>query len=326
MLVLAALSPTKALEKLLLKAKDYYYNTDDYYTATTADVAALPVKVKPGPITDAIYDKLEDTLRELSPSSPVLKAIGSKMANKKIMVKLPVPMPSLHKTKPGTVEQWLSRHKGPYNVSLKVDGASIELVYEPGKTVKVFTRGDGTEGGDISFLAPYLKIPQRLPMRLVVRGEAVMEEATFARYWKTEYRNARNMVAGITNRTGAHPGLKHVKVILYSQLVPSLPQSKALKALKKLGFSIVPSMRYDTLDEATLVEMLNDNKDAWGYKADGLVITQDKAFPPPRSYPDFAVAFKSNEIAEKALARVKRVVWQKSRTGFLIPVLEIEAI
>ena len=324
MKVLKATSPIKKLEQLLLKAKDSYYNSDQFYRATAEDVAALPVKIKAGPITDAVFDKLEDALRELQPNSPVLRKIGAAISNKKQMVALPVPMSSLNKVKPGMIQPWLDTHRGPYCESLKVDGASVLLMYKPKQQVNVYTRGDGTKGGDISFLAPHLDIPQTLNGTYIFRGEAVMDDKTFTRYWKGEYKNARNMVSGILNRTDVHPGVKHVSVVIYSQILPAVPQSQGLKNAKRLGFKTVPYKVLTKCTEADLIRDLEKEKTAHQFKADGIVVAQDKAFQPSRTNPDWAVAVKSNDADEAAEARVKSVSWVVRRTGIIYPTVLIE--
>lgn len=324
MKIIASVTPVKALEKLILKAKDAYYNTGKFYTAMPKDLIALPIKIKAGPITDAIFDKLEDTLRELYPDSPILQQIGAPIAQKKLMTQLPIPMPSLNKKKPGTAQAWLDTHKGPYCESIKIDGSSLELVYKPNKPVRVYTRGDGHEGGDISFLAPYLKIPQVLPGSCIYRAEAVMKEAAFTTFWKTTYRNARNMVSGILNKIEPHPGLQHVSVIVLYQMYPAIAQSVGLKKAKSLGFTTVPYRVEDAMDEETLIEDLRVNKTAHAFRADGIVIRQDRALPPSRDNPDYAIAFKSNDADQAQEARVVSVSWNITRTGIIYPTINIE--
>ena len=76
----------------------------------------------------------------------------------KTKVKLPYEMWSMDKIKPSTdaVEKWKKKYTGPYVVSAKLDGISALYVSEDGKAPKLYTRGNGKEGQDISQMIPYL--------------------------------------------------------------------------------------------------------------------------------------------------------------------------
>lgn len=328
-------SGTTNLEGLLEKASDAYYNEGNVYRLKASDLASIPAALRKSaalkvnsPVTDAIFDELLDLLKTQNPKSAFLKKVGAPIAGKKQKVKLPVPMPSLEKRKPGTVDGWLDTRKPPYMVSLKLDGSSIELEYRKNQQVRVYSRGDGVTGGDISFLAPALNIPQKLPFDTILRGEAIIPKALFSKHWGSSFENPRAMANGITNRTDAHPGLKHMDVIIYRQLLPKAVPSTALTALKKHGFKIVPKMVTDDLDEALLVEILQKYKETYTHEIDGLVVVQDKAVMPPTSNekPADAFAFKDNSVDDSAQTRVVRVNWTANRTGLIFPQVQIEPV
>ena len=329
-------SSTSNLESLLEKASDAYYNNGNVYKLTSSDVASVPsiirqqFKLKEGSkITDAIFDEMVDFLKRANPKAAFLRKVGAPVRlGKKQKVKLPIPMPSLDKRKPDTVDTWLQSRKGPYCVSLKLDGSSIELVYKKNQPVKVYSRGDGETGGDISFLAPSLNIPKTLPQDTVLRGEAIIPKTTFAKLYAKEYENARAMANGITNRTDAHPGLKHVDVIIYRQLLPVVPPFDGLRALKTKGFKTVPCAKMESLDAATLEELLQKYKKTFTHEIDGLVIVQNKPTKPPVSNekPGDAIAFKSNAEDESAETTVVRVEWNVNRTGMIFPRVQIEPV
>ncbi len=335
MLVLAASNPYAGIEQLLQAASDAYYNGGDFYRVKASILSMLPPAIvkqyglKVGtPITDRIFDKLVDFLREVYPRSSFLKKVGAPVKNKKLKVQLPIPMPSLDKRKPGNVEEWLDTHKGPYVLSWKLDGSSLEFVYFKGKPVQVFSRGDGAIGGDISFLAPYMDIPQSLPYKAAFRGEGIIPKALFTKHWKDEYDNPRAMANGITNRTTPHAGMEHLDIVIYRQLFPAVKVSDGLKNAEREGFKTVPYAVFKNLDEATLVSSLNKRKTNPHYEIDGLVIAQDIATPIPKSNakPDHAVAFKNDEEDDVAETKVVEVVWTPRRTGLIFPTVWIEPV
>lgn len=327
MKILAAVDPDLGqLVKLLKRARDQYYNTGEFYKAEPAELVAGPsrsiLRETKGLVTDAVYDKLEDRLRELDPDHPLLKAVG--VAPKKRKIRLPFRMPSLNKIKGAAVAPWLDQHEGPYVVSDKVDGVSIGVEYS-GKNRLAFTRGDGQTGGDISFMAADLGLPE-LKTSLKVRGEIVMPVAKFNALWAEHFANPRNMVSGITNRNSLHEALKHCRVYMYELVEPRMRPSAALQKLKQLGFRTVPHVVVDTLTIDKLVKMLERRRTVAQYEMDGLVVQQDKKTTASTSNPDHSVAFKNDASDDMAVATVVEVEWRTTRTGALFPRVIIEPV
>ena len=295
----------KELEKLVLHHRKAYY-------------AGKPE------ISDREFDLLEQELEELAPNSKVLKSVGSRV--QKNEVTLPMPMPSLNKVRPDRgADVWLDNNDGPYTVSDKLDGVSIELVYLPKKQVSAFTRGDGVRGGDISYLAPHLNIPQRLNSKMVVRGEIIMSKAKFER-WSSTYKNGRNLAAGLTNRTDVHAAVPDLDVVVYSVLLPRGVPSVQLANLKALGFTVVPHKVYKTLSVTQLQQLFEKRRQSSKYEIDGLVIEQDISTPVPHDNPEHAVAFKDLLQVDSAEVTVNSVVWQESRYGKLTPVITFDPV
>lgn len=294
-----------AKKKLYLKAKDAYYNSDK------------PI------MTDAQFDKLEDEIREADPNWKGLKKAGAKV--KKLKVKLPVPMFSLDKTKPETVERWTQYHADEMVVvSDKLDGSSMEVVYEGGVPVSAYTRGNGTIGGDVSYLVPHLRIPQRVGKEsFIIRCETLFSRVAFNKY-KTEFDAARNAASGILNRTDIHKGARDLSVVVLQVLQPNQKPSKGLAWAKAKGFTVVPFklFRASELTSSRLSKLLEARRSKSKYQMDGLVLTLDKVNPLPKAgNPDWAVAFKLNVTTEDApIATVEEVQWEVSPHGYLKPV------
>ena len=273
-------------------------------------------------ISDTLYDLIEDALKENSVELPV----GAPVVGK-TKVKLPYKMPSLDKIRSGegTVAKFSTRNKGPYIVSDKLDGVSIEIVYTKDDGIKAYTRGDGTTGQDISFLVPHLNLP-KLKTNLAVRGEVIMQKSAFDQF-ADEFRNARNLTSGILNTKGVHSAIKHVDVVCYEVLAPFGVPSEQLARLKAYGLKVVPHTVVGRLTDDVLSTMLKQRRAKSRYELDGLVVCRDaKNTPPADGNPSYAVAFKQDSEGNLAQTTVVKVWWEVSKHRVLKPRLEIEPV
>ena len=148
----------KEIEKILKVSNEAYRNED-------------PI------MTDNEYDIVFDYMKEKYPNNPVTKKIGAPIQGKN-KVKLPYEMASMDKIKPDTkaLGNWLKKYKGDYVISAKLDGMSALYINSNGVS-KLFTRGCGTFGFDISHLIPYVKLPEITDM--AVRGELIITKNNF---------------------------------------------------------------------------------------------------------------------------------------------------
>ena len=103
-------------------------------------------------ISDDIFDIMKNYLSSREPNHEVLKEIGASAPGEK--VKLPYWMGSLDKIREDekALESWKSKHGGKVVISDKLDGNSALLAYNSKGTIKMYSRGDGLEGQDISHL------------------------------------------------------------------------------------------------------------------------------------------------------------------------------
>jgi NAD-dependent DNA ligase len=112
-------------------------------------------------VSDDVFDYLSDVLRERDPNNPFFKQIGAPVVDAKNKAELPYKMFSLDKIKneekPLTL--WKSKFPNDVLVSLKLDGNSGLFYFnKKDKEMKLYTRGDGTIGQDISYLLPYIRL------------------------------------------------------------------------------------------------------------------------------------------------------------------------
>ena len=281
-------------------------------------------------LTDAEFDVLTEYIKEKYPTMKALKKVGAVV--KKNKIKLPFPMPSLDKIKPdtGVLPKWLAKYNKPprYEVSAKLDGVSGMYMLDA-KGGKLYTRGDGDVGQDVTHLIPYLKLPTSLPSgmeQLVIRGEFIMKKSVFAKEFKPKgFKNVRNLVAGLVNKQTAVPAdLQHLDFVAYEVMVPPGSPSEQFATLEKIGVLVVRHMLVDALSNTLLSDLLVDWRVNYEYDIDGIVVYHDKLYSArANKNPEHAFAFKMVLSDQKAEARVVDVVWKASKDGYLKPVVKL---
>jgi DNA ligase (NAD+) len=293
-----------AMKRKYLKAKDAYY-------------AGKPI------MTDKQFDDLEDKIREQDPKWLKGKT-GAPIKNKKMKVKLPIPMFSLDKVKPPTVMKWVDHHPNDEIViSDKLDGGALEVVYTDGLPTQAITRGNGIIGGDVSYLIPHMKIPRKVGREsFIVRCEGIFSKSAFLKY-KGEFDAARNAATGIMNRQDIHQSVRDLSVVVLQVLDPNVKPSKGLAWAKAKGFTVVPHrvFRGSELTAEKMSALLKARLAKSKYQMDGLVLTLNRVNPLPKAgNPSWAVAFKENvNVEDLPIATVKHVEWEVSPHGYLKP-------
>jgi len=310
-----------------------------YKRACDAYYAGEPI------MTDSQFDKLEALIRKQSPNWAYLSATHTNTIGKKEKVELPHYMPSLGKVYPKDLNAAAIKRLNANSivVSDKLDGSSVMAVYEDGKPVKLITRGDGTVGKDISFLIPYVNIPQSFKYKsnMVLRMEAIMRNSVFAKTYakkkdtkgNIKYANPRNLVAGILNRKlDAKTDKQELADIDFVVLgVYGECYATGQAQAHKLGFKTVnqQSVATNKVTAEKLSKMLAARRTKSDYAMDGLVlIGAEQVFDyADADKPKWSFAFKENVTEENApQAKVKRIIWQQSHALRLIPKVEIEPI
>ena len=129
-------------------------------------------------MTDNEYDILQDYITEKYPSNQEVYKIGAPVEKNK--AQLPYEMGSMDKIKPDTsaLSNWTKKYPGPYVLSCKLDGVS-GLYSTEEKIPKLYTRGDGKVGQDVSHLIPHLRLPKS--KGIVIRGEFIIPKSIFTK-------------------------------------------------------------------------------------------------------------------------------------------------
>jgi NAD-dependent DNA ligase/DNA polymerase/3'-5' exonuclease PolX len=274
-------------------------------------------------MSDNEFDIVKEYIENKYPSNSVINEIGAPIEKNK--VKLPYQMASMDKIKPDTnaLVYWMLKYKGPYVLSCKLDGVS-GLYSTEGPTPKLYTRGDGKVGQDISHLIPHLRLPKT--KGIVIRGEFIIPKAVFEVKYKNMFANPRNMVAGIVNQKTITVAIKDLHFVAYEVIKPVL---KPVEQMEYLGSIDVEGVLYKigkSLSNEILSQILVEWRTKYIYEIDGIIVTNDAIYERKTGNPEHAFAFKmvlSDQIAE---AKVVDVIWTPSKDGYLKPRVQIEPI
>jgi NAD-dependent DNA ligase len=297
----------KQLADVLLLSNNAYYNTN----------TAL--------MTDNEYDIVKEYMERKYPKNEVLEQVGAPITKNK--VKLPFNMPSMDKIKPdsGALANWAAKYKGPYVLSCKLDGVSGMYVSSKveGQS-KLYTRGDGHVGQDITHLLRVLKLP--VVDGLVVRGEFIIPKAVFIEKYKDTFANPRNLVAGIINSKTIDEKAKDLHFVAYEIIQPLMKPSEQMSRLLASSFEVVQNKSEADITNESLSEVLKDWRTSYKYEIDGVIVTDDHMHSRKDGNPDYAFAFKMVMSDQMAEAKVVDVIWEASKAGYLKPRVRIEPI
>ena len=297
------------LSEIIRIANEYYYNKNPL-------------------LTDNEYDIIREHLERKFPKNKVLEEVGAPILKNK--VKLPYEMASMDKIKPDTnaLLNWMKKYKGPYVISCKLDGVS-GLYTTEGKTPKLYTRGDGIIGQDITHLLPYLNLPKE--SGIVIRGEFIIPKNVFDEKYKNEFANPRNLVAGIINSKKSSNKVNDLRFVAYEVIKPELKPSEQMQYLRKLldtngNYEVVKNKIMEEISNDVLSEILVDWRNNYEYEIDGIIVCNDKIYERKSGNPDHAFAFKMVLSEQMAEAKVVDVIWSASKDGYLKPRVRIEPI
>lgn len=305
------------IEEAIKVASDYYYNTE------------TPL------ISDETYDILVERLRDLYPNSDIFKKIGAPIKGKK--VKLPYWMGSMNKLKDDKgIEEFVEENPGNYLISDKLDGVSGLLCINGGSRdnikFKLFTRGDGEYGQDISHLLSLINIINfkdilKEKKEYSIRGELIMSKKNFEKYADT-VPNARNMVAGIVNSkvSSLDPSrAADVDFVAYELIEPKLKPSEQMKLLKSKTFDVAHSEIYEDIDQVILDDILKKRKEKSKYEIDGIIVNQNEVHSRNTSgNPSYSFAWKG--VSQAKITTVLEVIWSPGKDGHLIPRIHYKAV
>ena len=304
-------------------------------------------------MTDAEYDALRREADDLLAAHPefgdaakTLEEIGAKPAPGFKKIIHAVPMLSLDNVFApeefadfcARIRRFLGLDATPlqFVAEPKIDGLSISLTYEDRKFTSAATRGDGTEGEDVTANLLTLRalpktLPQTAPERIEIRGEVYMTKADFLALNDSQERkfaNPRNAAAGSLRQLDSSITAKRkLSLFAYAQGESSAPVAKThweyLQKLQDWGFTVNPfskkipeSGAEDFQNEISLARAgLPYDIDGVVYKIDDLALQTRLGFV--GRAPRWATAWKFP--AERASTLLEDIEIQTGRTGALTP-------
>ncbi len=317
-------------------------------------------------ISDKEFDRLYDELLRLETDHPEFKGstsptqrVGSKPLQGFRRIRHALPMLSLEKAEDAEklrlfdarVRKRLGGEKVSYVVEPKLDGVSISVRYEDGQLVLAATRGDGTEGDDITANAKTIRsLPHSLlttipPAVLEARGEVLMHNTDFEAFnrrleeaGEKPFLNARNGTAGSLKLLDPSAVVQRpLRVIFYAlgecDGIAPTTHWEAVEQLAQLGLPVVGTRRRCASVEEILsfAAEFKNSKASLPYETDGLVVKVDRLdqwerLPSTLKTPGYAIAFKPADWVPQVETVLKAITVQVGRTGVLTPVAELEPV
>lgn len=304
-------------------------------------------------VSDREYDKLYDELRELEretgevlPDSPTRRVGGEPVKG----FERHTHIARLYSLDKAVTEDELSafftrteKHGEPYyTVEYKFDGLTMCLTYENGAFVRATTRGNGTEGEDVTAQALTVKsFPLKISYKgtLEVRGEAIIRLSVLEKYNEAHpeepLKNARNAAAGAIRTLDPKLTAARKPEILFYDInymseTPVSSQEEAMAFLRKEGFKTYPYFKVCKSDEVqAAIDEIELSRKQIDVLTDGAVVkVNEESIRAKMGYTDkfprWAIAYKFE--AEEAETTVREVFWQIGRTGKLTPLAEVDPV
>ncbi len=330
--------------------KELNQHTYNYY------VLAMPT------IADFEFDSKLETLAKLEkehpefadPNSPTQR-VGGDLTKNFVTVRHKWPMLSLGNTyNEQDLRDFDDRvrkaigDRFEYVCELKFDGLSISLTYEHNQLVRAVTRGDGTQGDDVTTNVKTIRnIPHRLkssdnPEIFEIRGEIFMHRAAFERLNKEReelgevtYANPRNFAAGtIKMQDSSEVAKRPLDCFFYSLNTDRTlfrTHWESLEAIKSWGFHVSEHSSLATnMDEVLqFIKHWEHERFKIGYEIDGIVIKvnsygQQQELGFTAKSPRWAISCKYK--AQEVETVLQKVTYQVGRTGAVTPVANLKPV
>jgi DNA ligase (NAD+) len=344
------MNPNEAQQEINRLSELINYHNDLYYQQSRTE------------ISDQEFDqllaqliKLEESFPQFKlPDSPTQRVGGTITKNFETVVHR-YPMLSLGNTysKEELIE-WDERvRKGlngevfEYFCELKFDGVALSLSYEEGLLKRAVTRGDGTQGDDITTNAKTIRsipirIQQTVPSSFEVRGEVYFPKKEFERVnaerediGEQTLANPRNAASGtLKMQDSSIVASRKLDCYLYYLLGEELDaatHSESMEQIQKWGFKVSPTYRLcKSIDEVlAYIEEWEEKRHDLDSETDGVVIkVNNKAQQEDLGFtaksPRWAIAYKYK--AESAQTVLESISYQVGRTGAVTPVANLKPV
>ncbi len=294
-----------------------------------------------------------------APKHPALQGLIPARGQEWTKVAHEIPMGSLNKVNSETeLRDWAKRCdvmadngglppvSDALSIAEKLDGISIEVLYDQGKMEAAITRGDGTFGEQITPNVAHMQdVPSSIPYpaRVSVRGEIILRKSDVGRYETLKksadpkfekVKSLRNTASGIarTKLQELSHAVTCLSILFYDvEGAPDLTtESDKHQWLKDQGFS-TPFTGTGTINDILQIyqKYADGARAALDYEIDGLVIRAEQLqtfdlLGELNHRPRAAVAFKfSNEME---VSVVRAIEWNTGDTGRITPVARVDPV
>ena len=231
-----------------------------------------------------------------------------------------------------------------YACELKYDGASISLTYENGLLVQALTRGDGTQGDNVTANIKTIKsVPLKLkgdyPDKFEIRGEIVLPFSGFKALNEEKiaageepYKNPRNTASGsLKLQNSVEVARRPLECLLYSIVGENTgiqTQFDNLEKARSWGFKVpnVAKISNSIDDVLEFVNYWDVHRHELPYETDGIVVKVNNLFQQAElgftaKAPRWAMAYKFK--AEQVSTLLEHISYQVGRTGAITPVANL---
>ena len=313
-------------------------------------------------LSDFEYDKkLEELARlekeypeYLDPESPTIK-VGGYITKEFETVKHKWPMLSLGNTyNEQDLKDFDERVRKvigddfEYVCELKFDGLSISLSYENGKLIRAITRGDGTQGDDVTHNVKTIRsIPKTIkalghPESFDIRGEIFMHRAAFEKLNNERIENNENAFANPRNFASGTLKMQDSTVVakrpldcflyfLYTEKYSYKTHWESLEAVKNWGFHVCEHTKLcQNIDHVLeFIHYWEEHRFGLSYDIDGIVIkvnnlNQQQELGFTAKSPRWAISYKYK--AQEVETILEKVTYQVGRTGAVTPVANLRPV
>ena len=308
----------KELADKIIQARHHYYN-------------AQPK------VSDKVFDAWVDELRTLDDRHVALTAIGSPVAPSEWKkAKHQIPLGSLNKVNtPNELLDWTQdKDCKSWFVCEKLDGLSIECIYEHGKFIDGITRGDGETGESIGINVARMQgvvADLKTDFNGSLRGEIIMRKNIHQKYFPDKA-NPRNAASGVSKRLD---GIDVDKLdILFYQVLGDIDfktEVEQFQWLIKYKFQVPHHWLFQSVSDVNVFwrEYQDKDRNNLDWDIDGLVVRINNmvvqmAWGDKDLRPLGAMAFKfDNETRESV---IRDIIWQTGSSGRITPVAVVDPV
>ena len=340
------MSDQELIAQLRKELRQHNYN---YYVLDQPIISDFEFDMKLKQLQDLElqYPEMQD------PNSPTLRVGGAVTKNFKTVVHAQRMYSLDNSYSKSDLLDWETRIKklvdGPiaYTCELKYDGASISITYKDGMLFQALTRGDGTQGDDVTANVKTIKsVPLKLqgdyPDFFEIRGEIILPFEGFKSMNESRildgeepFKNPRNTASGsLKLQNSSEVAKRPLECLLYSIVGENtgiISQFDNLTKARSLGFKVPKEAQCLDCIDAVLkfIEYWDSARHDLPYEIDGIVIKvnnlhQQAELGFTAKAPRWAMAYKFK--AEQVSTKLNYISYQVGRTGAITPVANLEPV